>query len=40
MPEIRAQQKEFPDFWARVYRPDALLLEHLRAHDLADINAR
>jgi tetratricopeptide (TPR) repeat protein len=27
-------QKDYPDFWARVYRPDALLLGHLRAGDL------
>ena len=30
----RPRQKDYPDFWARVYRPDALLLGHLRAGDL------
>jgi tetratricopeptide (TPR) repeat protein len=32
--KFAAEQKDYPDFWARVYRPDALLLEHLRAGDL------
>ena len=27
-------KKDYPDFWARVYRPDSLLLEHLRAGSL------
>jgi tetratricopeptide (TPR) repeat protein len=29
-----AGQKDFPDFWTRVYLPDALLLGYLRADDL------
>jgi tetratricopeptide (TPR) repeat protein len=32
--KFAARQKDYPDFWARVYRPDALLLEHLRAGSL------
>ena len=32
--KFAAQQKDYPNFWERVYRPDALLLGYLRAGDL------